>query len=106
MPLSILLRADSTRFDAAIAELQSLLGPSEFELDGDRYPKAVELFVDGSLCVDKLLRVHGDTPAVRAGEALVSFEPSDGLLELLAALRAAHVDAHGVDADGHGSVLS
>ena len=106
MALSILLHVDSSRIDAVIAELRSMPVASEFELDGNVFPKAAELFVDGALCIDKLTRIHCDSSAGRAGDALVALEPTDGCLELLAALRACHADARSVEIDGHGSRLS
>lgn len=93
--------------NSSIAELNRLLeGVSEFELDGKVFPQAVELVVDGTLCADKAFRIRSNAATGRAGDVLLSLEPTECLLEFLAALRAFHGDLRRVEADAHESFLS
>lgn len=96
--LKLRLRAESAAFASAIAELSGLLAGAS-ELEGDLLsPELRKLLVDylSGLALDgsQLIRLHVDPAAARTGDVLVALEPSDLLLELLAALRAGQRDGH------------
>lgn len=103
----IRIDVDQSSAHSAIAELNQLLdGVSEFELDGKVFPRAVELVVDGALCADKAFCIRSNAATGRAGDVLLSLEPTECLLEFLAALRAFHGDLRSVEVDAHESFLS
>lgn len=76
------------------------------ELDADLAADLRQLLADVALDSLHLCRVDSDRPALGAGDALVTLEPSERVLELLAALRARHGDLLGVERNGHGSCIS
>lgn len=93
MAKPITLHANMDRLEASVAELSELLkGRDRLEFDGEGLSVELrEFLVDGfrpGFDGSKLFRVESHVSALDAYDVLVSFEPSDLLLELLAALRA------------------
>lgn len=102
----LVLGGDATPLRLALDELSRLGADGRLQLELDRSPKFRQLVVDGFFDSDQLARVDCNLPAAGAVDALVSFHPSDLLLELLAALRAGDGDDGVVEIDGHGRSFS
>lgn len=106
-PLSIRLLADGTRLIAAIQELERLLPAGPLAIDANLLPSELRDFLlDPVFDASKLARIDSNPAADRAGDVLVSLEPSNLLLEFLSALRARDVDGNCVQAEAHGPFLS
>lgn len=103
--MKIHLRADASAMEAAIAELNGLLDGKPLELDGVRFAHLRELFVDGILDASKLVRVDSNPTADGTHDVLVSLQPSELFLELLAACRAGNGDDVRVEAECHGGAF-
>ena len=96
-PVHIALRCNTQGLDASLVEFGQLVGTGkalELDLDFPRHLREllveilVEILVERRFDTLKLIRVDSHPSADGAGDVLLSFQPSDLFLELLAALRA------------------
>ena len=93
-PPCIQIHCDPVPFQSALAELrEQLVGTGkalELDLDFPRHLREllVEILVERRFDALKLIRVDSQPSADGAGDVLLSFQPADLFLELLAALRA------------------
>lgn len=90
-PPKITLHADAQRLQAAIDEFCGLVSAPVSELDvdglGNLRKLFGKLFAESVLDFSNLVRVDSHHSTLLAGDVLVSFEPTELFLELLAALR-------------------
>ncbi len=90
---SIRLCVQSSKLEAALQSLADL---------AERFPDVVQRFLEGLFDFSELVRIHSiDGPAGATGEAWIAFEPSDRLLEFLAATAAGKFEGLAVDVEGH-----
>jgi hypothetical protein len=89
----IQLVCDSRAVEAAIGCLSAL---------AERFPDAVQGFLDGLLDPSELVRFDGGDGSARpAGEFRIALQPSDRLRDFLAALPAGDVERMVVQTEGH-----
>jgi hypothetical protein len=92
-PVNLALRCNAEGLEASLVEFGQLVGTGKaLELDSD-FPRhlrelLVEILVERRFDTQKLIRVDSQPSADGAGDVLLSFQPADLFLELLAALRA------------------
>lgn len=91
-PSLIRLKVDAAPLQSALDALSVALESGSLELEGDLALQLRELFVDGSLDGGELIRIDSHRPADGTGDFLLSLEPSDLFLQLLAALGAGDRD--------------
>lgn len=101
---SVALRANAEPLMAALAELNALWpNDGSLELDGRCLSGQLrELLVRPVLDASKLVRIDSHPAADGTPDVLVSFQPSELCLELLAALRARNFDVLLIETDIHG----
>lgn len=100
--MNVFLHAEASALQSAVAELNAVLGGGSLQLEGELARKFRQLFVDRVLDPAKLIRVDSNPAADGTGDVLVSFQPSDLFLDLLAALRAGDLNIDVVEAEVHG----
>lgn len=91
--LTVRLLGSDEALQNALQELSNLLDGNPLELDCDLLsPDLREFLCDGLYGAgfdgSKLVRIHSNAATGRAGDVLLSLEPSDLFLEFLSALRA------------------
>ncbi|MDA8092326.1 MAG: hypothetical protein M0T84_00170 [Betaproteobacteria bacterium] len=99
----IVIRAEADRLLDVLREIEGLRKGASFLGAGCLLSAELsDLLAQPVLDTSKFVRVDSLPAANGAGDVLVSFQPSDLLLELLSALRARNLDRGVIEIEGHG----